>query len=334
MHGTYAKATGMGHAINDATVAFGSPPPPPSGSGGLCHLYCSPPPPPDANLFGPEAPAASTAHQGPSAARLWRRPRRLRSAVSSASTAGRRAAPSSFYSRPWRRRISLQAPGHSRSSAASTPSPGAGRTAHLPASIAEGYDGGGIMTIWLHAGRRARGPRAARRRPGGRGPHRTFLDTWRTGGHADNSIVFLPPRGKWRALRRFATAELFAPRRLDARRPLRQEKARELVRRVSERAGRGEPVDVRDAAFDAGMDMLSRTLFSVDLDYGELKEISLLAGRPTVSDLFLAVAAADLHGARRRMGALLRGIHGMIRSTSSSCGECVAGRPVSQVEVT
>jgi len=87
------------------------------------------------------------------------------------------------------------------------------------------------------------------------------------------------------------------------------------VRHVSERAGRGEPVDVGDATFDAAMDMLSRTLFSVDLDTKELrrvmKEASLLTARPTVSDLFPAVAA-DLQGARRRMGVLLRSVHGMI----------------------
>ncbi|KAG2651078.1 hypothetical protein PVAP13_1NG159800 [Panicum virgatum] len=63
------------------------------------------------------------------------------------------------------------------------------------------------------------------------------------------------------------------------------------------------------------MDMLSRTLFSVDLDTKELrcvmKEASLLTAGPTVSDLFPAVAA-DLQGARRRMGVLLRSVHGMI----------------------
>ncbi|OEL28991.1 hypothetical protein BAE44_0009990 [Dichanthelium oligosanthes] len=100
---------------------------------------------------------------------------------------------------------------------------------------------------------------------------RTILDAWRAEAHSANSVIFLPPRDKWRALGRFATAELFAPgRRLDARQPLWQEKARELVRHVSERAERVEPVDVRRVAFDADMDMLSRTLFSVDLDTHEL----------------------------------------------------------------
>ncbi|KAF8727414.1 hypothetical protein HU200_019019 [Digitaria exilis] len=48
------------------------------------------PPPPYANQFAPDAPAASTAQRGSSTARLWLRPRRLRSAaVSPASTAGR-----------------------------------------------------------------------------------------------------------------------------------------------------------------------------------------------------------------------------------------------------
>ncbi|TVU04440.1 hypothetical protein EJB05_49982, partial [Eragrostis curvula] len=142
---------------------------------------------------------------------------------------------------------------------------------------------------------------------------RTVLDAWRAEGHAANSVIFLPPRDKWRALPRFATTELFAKGRLDARQLLRQEKARELVRHVSERAASGEAVDVGHAVFVTAMDLMTCTFFSVDLATRELRHMvkaaSLLAAKPTISDIFPAVAAADLQGARRKMGTLVRHGH-------------------------
>ncbi|TVU30812.1 hypothetical protein EJB05_22456, partial [Eragrostis curvula] len=142
---------------------------------------------------------------------------------------------------------------------------------------------------------------------------RTVLDAWRAEGHAANSVIFLPPRDMWRALPRFATTELFAKGRLDARQLLRQEKAWELVRHVSERAASGEAVDVGHAVFVTAMDLMTCTFFSVDLATRELRHMvkaaSLLAAKPTISDIFPAVAAADLQGARRKMGTLVRHGH-------------------------
>ncbi|CAN6238801.1 unnamed protein product [Urochloa humidicola] len=79
---------------------------------------------------------------------------------------------------------------------------------------------------------------------------RPILDVWRAEGHSGNSVIVQPPGHKWRAMRRFATTELFTKSRLDARQQqLRQEKVQELVRCVSGHALRGELVDVGHAAF-------------------------------------------------------------------------------------
>ncbi|KAF8652417.1 hypothetical protein HU200_062747 [Digitaria exilis] len=76
------------------------PPPPPPPPPDRLRRPSPPPPPSCANQFAPDAPAALTAHRRSSTARLWRRPRHLRSAaVSPASTTSRRAAWSSLYSR-------------------------------------------------------------------------------------------------------------------------------------------------------------------------------------------------------------------------------------------
>ncbi|CAL4887753.1 unnamed protein product [Urochloa decumbens] len=156
---------------------------------------------------------------------------------------------------------------------------------------------------------------------------RPVFDAWLANGHRANSVIALPPHAKWRALRRLCAAELFAPRRMDAHRPLRQGKAREMVRDVAAAAARGEPVAVRGPAFAASMNILSRAMFSVDLATGSgdaaaaaapggrrglsdaVKEATILAATPNVSDFFPAVAAADLQGLRRRMGPLVEDAH-------------------------
>ncbi|CAN6238800.1 unnamed protein product [Urochloa humidicola] len=147
---------------------------------------------------------------------------------------------------------------------------------------------------------------------------RTIMDTMRADGegHFANSVLLLPPGNKWRAMRRFGMAELFTKGQLDARLQLRQEKARELVRYVSEHAARGEQVDIGHAVFMAAMNVVSQSLFSVDIGCRELrdkvKEAAQLLSTPTVSDIFPCLAAADLQGARSRMGALFRYAHRII----------------------
>ncbi|PVH66718.1 hypothetical protein PAHAL_1G327600 [Panicum hallii] len=145
---------------------------------------------------------------------------------------------------------------------------------------------------------------------------RTVLDTIRAEGHADNCVLLLPPGPKWRTIRRLVMAEVQTKGQLAAREQLRQEKARELVRYVSERAARGEPVDVGHAAFVTAVDLVSRTLISVDIGSRELRdkvrECAQLLTTPTIADVFPSLAAADLQGARRRFSALVRYSNGIV----------------------
>lgn len=148
---------------------------------------------------------------------------------------------------------------------------------------------------------------------------RSFGDSMRAGGHCENSVVCLPPRLRWRALRRLSTVGLFSPRRLDAMSALLEEKVAELVRRVSGHAARGEAVDVGHAAHVAALGVLSRTMFSVDLDPEAAREVSdivdeasVLGTGPNVSDFFPAIAPADLQGVRRRMARLVKRMYAII----------------------
>lgn len=148
---------------------------------------------------------------------------------------------------------------------------------------------------------------------------RSVGDSMRAGGHCHNSVLCLPPRHKWRALRRLCTAELFSPHRLKATQALRQEKVAELIAHVSDHAASGAPVDVGRAAHAAALGLLSRTLFSADLDPATAREVSdivdeasVLVGGPNVSDFFPALAPADLQGVRRRMARLVQRMYAII----------------------
>ncbi|EEC74872.1 hypothetical protein OsI_10764 [Oryza sativa Indica Group] len=87
---------------------------------------------------------------------------------------------------------------------------------------------------------------------------RPTADAFNAMGHSANSLLGLEHPGvRWRAIRRFSTAELLAPRRLAALQPLCRDKVRGLVRGVSELAARGEPVHVRRVALDMALSLIA-----------------------------------------------------------------------------
>ncbi|EAZ26270.1 geraniol 8-hydroxylase [Oryza sativa Japonica Group] len=142
---------------------------------------------------------------------------------------------------------------------------------------------------------------------------RPVPDIVRACGHDRFAMPWLPPSSpQWRALRKVCSAELFAPRRLDAQQRLRREKARRLVSHVARMAREGAAVDVRRVVFTTLLNMLSCTLFSADLadldegragSAGELAdtvaEFAGTVGVPNVVDYFPAVAAFDPQRLRR-----------------------------------
>ncbi|CAN6283655.1 unnamed protein product [Urochloa humidicola] len=143
---------------------------------------------------------------------------------------------------------------------------------------------------------------------------RSPADAWSGGRHGDNSVFVLQPGRKRRALRRLGTAHMFSPARLQETLALRRDAVAGLLRDVSEAAPAscGGPVTERSP----------RGL------YDSVREAMALVMTPNVSDLFPAVAAADLQGVRRRFAALIakgyRMMDGQIErrklSRKSGCG--------------
>uniref|UniRef100_A0A0E0M5X0 Cytochrome P450 n=1 Tax=Oryza punctata TaxID=4537 RepID=A0A0E0M5X0_ORYPU len=145
------------------------------------------------------------------------------------------------------------------------------------------------------------------------------LDSWHACGHHANSIIALPPRRKWRAMRKLCTEELFTPRRLGELRAVREEKARELARRVSDANAGGAPVAVAREVFAAVAGVLLRSMFSEDMDAATVRQLRdvveeavVVAGAPNLSDYFPVIAAADVMGVRRRMEKLVGWVYGVI----------------------
>ncbi|KAL6642540.1 hypothetical protein ACP70R_020721 [Stipagrostis hirtigluma subsp. patula] len=144
-------------------------------------------------------------------------------------------------------------------------------------------------------------------------------DAWRGAGHGANSVFVLQPGAKWRALRRLGAAHLFSPRRLEELGPLRRDAVRGLLRDVSTSGGGGAPVSVRCAAFATMVGLLWRAMFSTELGdaasrglHDSVREAVALVMEANVSDMFPAIAAADLQGVRRRFAAIAAKLYRMI----------------------
>ncbi|KAL6986842.1 hypothetical protein U1Q18_042271 [Sarracenia purpurea var. burkii] len=137
--------------------------------------------------------------------------------------------------------------------------------------------------------------------------------------HAHNqyqySVVWLPVANRWRSLRKALNSNIFAGSRLDAKQHVRNQKVQELVDYVRKSSvnggGGGVAVDIGRAAFRTSLNLLSNTIFSVDLanpNEDSAKEfrdlvwsIMVEAGKPNLVDYFPELAKIDPQSIRRRM---------------------------------
>ncbi|KAF7110533.1 hypothetical protein CFC21_110624 [Triticum aestivum] len=132
-----------------------------------------------------------------------------------------------------------------------------------------------------------------------------------TGKHAAGSVPWLPAEPRWRALRKIMATELFAPHLLDA-----------LTDHVARLGREGTAVNIGRVAFTTSLNLISRTVFSIDFtsldDMSSSKEFQEVItaimeglGTPNMSDFFPVLAPADLQGMRRRLARLFARLHAM-----------------------
>ncbi|KAK6917587.1 Cytochrome P450 [Dillenia turbinata] len=129
--------------------------------------------------------------------------------------------------------------------------------------------------------------------------------------HHLHSIIWLPPLNKWRNYRKITNSHIFSAQKLDANQHLRQKKVEEMLQYVQQCSQAGVAVNIGRIAFVTSLNLLSNTMFSVDLvnpssaSAQEFKELvsSIMeeGGTPNLSDYFPVLRYVDPQGIRRRM---------------------------------
>ncbi|KAF7134649.1 hypothetical protein RHSIM_Rhsim08G0107900 [Rhododendron simsii] len=137
--------------------------------------------------------------------------------------------------------------------------------------------------------------------------------------HDKYSVVWLPVADRWRSLRKIMNSHIFSDppcaldlvSRLDANQNLRQKKVQELIDYAGKCCQDGIAVDIGGGVFTTSLNLLSNTIFSVDIanpnqdsakQFRDLVwQIMVEVGKPNLVDYFPALAKIDPQGVRSRM---------------------------------
>ncbi|KAJ9706713.1 hypothetical protein PVL29_001943 [Vitis rotundifolia] len=141
--------------------------------------------------------------------------------------------------------------------------------------------------------------------------NRSIPDAIRAANHNQLSMAWIPVSTTWRALRRTCNSHLFTSQKLDSNTHLRHHKVQELLANVEQSCQAGCPVDIGREAFRTSLNLLSNTIFSVDLvdsisetaqEFKELmRGVMEEAGKPNLVDYFPVLRQIDPQGIRRRL---------------------------------
>ncbi|KAK9177380.1 hypothetical protein WN944_029402 [Citrus x changshan-huyou] len=125
--------------------------------------------------------------------------------------------------------------------------------------------------------------------------------------HHEFSLVWLPVSTLWRSFRKICDMYIFTSQKLDASQDLRRKKIKDLLAYVEENCRAGKAIDFGQAAFNTSLNLLSNTIFSIDLVHPNEREFRDIvlgmmkeAGKPNLSDNFPLLKKLDLQGIRRR----------------------------------
>ncbi|ESR36862.1 cytochrome P450 family 76 subfamily C polypeptide 7 [Citrus sinensis] len=125
--------------------------------------------------------------------------------------------------------------------------------------------------------------------------------------HHEFSLVWLPVSTLWRSFRKICNMYIFTSQKLDASQDLRRKKIKDLLAYVEENCRAGKAIDFGQAAFNTSLNLLSNTIFSIDLVHPNEREFRDIvlgmmkeAGKPNLSDHFPLLKKLDLQGIRRR----------------------------------
>lgn len=141
--------------------------------------------------------------------------------------------------------------------------------------------------------------------------NRTVIDAVRALQHHEVGLPWLPVAPLWRTLRKVCNTHLFTIQKLDSNNHLRRDKIQQLVARVRNCCTTGEAINIGQAAFDTTLNLLSNTIFSIDLvdpsspvaqEFRKtVRGVMDEAGKPNLADFFPFLRKIDPLGVRRRM---------------------------------
>ncbi|KAH9697031.1 cytochrome P450 family 76 subfamily C polypeptide 7 [Citrus sinensis] len=83
--------------------------------------------------------------------------------------------------------------------------------------------------------------------------------------HHEFSLAWLPVSTMWKNLRKISNMHIFTSQKLDANQELRRKKMKDLLAHVEDNCRAGKAIDVGQAAFNTSLNLLSNTIFSIDL---------------------------------------------------------------------
>lgn len=125
------------------------------------------------------------------------------------------------------------------------------------------------------------------------------------------TLAWVPGDQRWRNRRRICSTQMFTTQRLDSLQHLRHQKVEELVLHFKKHSARGAAVDVGRAAFATTLNLMSNTIFSIDMvdpEFETAQEFKDLvwrimedAGKPNLSDYFPLIKWFDLQGVKRHI---------------------------------
>nr|AMA07822.1 cytochrome P450 76AD17 [Mollugo verticillata] len=143
--------------------------------------------------------------------------------------------------------------------------------------------------------------------------NRMIPDSVTGGKHDKLSVTWIPVSPKWRHLRKIFALNLLSNQKLDETQSQRQAKVQQLLEYVQECAKKGCAVDIGRATFTTTLNLLSNTVFSMELAHyssnasQEFKRLMWCImeeiGRPNYADYFPFLRHFDPFGNRRRLTA-------------------------------
>ncbi|CAK9164713.1 unnamed protein product [Ilex paraguariensis] len=134
------------------------------------------------------------------------------------------------------------------------------------------------------------------------------------------TLGWVPGDHRWRNRRRICSTQMFTTHKLDSLQHLRHQKAQELVLHIKKHCSSdGVPVDIGRVVFATTLNLISNTIFSIDMvdpEFESAQEFKDLvwrimedAGKPNLSDYFPVIKWLDLQGVKRHIRPSYRRLH-------------------------